>query len=198
MIKLKTPLFFAGIGFLLSFLIGIVSGGIRFYVIILRALVFGIMTGGFIFGVSILLRRVLPELFTESSSPETPEENKSDLGAAVNITLDDDLDDNEEAADMNSSSEEKSDASFSASASDVPAEDFPNDNHQIADEQDEELKDLPAMSEIMHDEPDNANSFEELTKSKTDNGFSISDSQISVPETKNMARAIRTILADET
>jgi hypothetical protein len=61
----KLGAFFAGLAFCISFLFGLI-GGVGFAVIILRAFLGALVFGALGFGVDILLRRLLPELFTSA------------------------------------------------------------------------------------------------------------------------------------
>ncbi|MEI8094036.1 MAG: hypothetical protein WCG80_07490 [Spirochaetales bacterium] len=76
------------VGFVLSFLVALVSG-IPLLDVFLRALLWGVVFGGATLGAEALLRSQLPDLF-EPAAPATEEQQAaSSLGESVNIVLDD-------------------------------------------------------------------------------------------------------------
>ncbi len=84
MVKRKTPLICAGVGCVFSLFLGLING-VRFYNIIVRAGVTGIIFGGFVFIASFILDKFLPGLF---NFEEQREDSLS--GKNLNIMLDDD------------------------------------------------------------------------------------------------------------
>lgn len=87
--NLKPMLIFTTVGFVLSFIVGLISG-VSFLVLLFRALLVAVICGSFFFLVKLLLKKQLPELFeneTELSEIVDPEK-----GQNLNIVLDEDLD----------------------------------------------------------------------------------------------------------
>lgn len=68
----------AGVGFILSFLSGVI-GRVGFPELLFRALFFAIIFGGGAFGLGILLQRFFPELFEEEKTDE--------VGGRVDMTV---------------------------------------------------------------------------------------------------------------
>ncbi|MGI5083946.1 hypothetical protein [Treponema putidum] len=83
--KLKIPLICALIALALSVLLGLVSG-VRFSAILMRSLIIFLISGGFVFGVQILLEHFVPDLFQPLSTQGAA---KKETGKNVNISIDD-------------------------------------------------------------------------------------------------------------
>lgn len=86
--KLKTPLICAGVSCVLSMFIGMING-VRVLNILIRGLMTGIIVGGFVVCAAVLLKKYIPDLFAQQSSPDVSGTFDPDTGANVNITLDD-------------------------------------------------------------------------------------------------------------
>jgi len=84
----QTAAIVAGVAFVLSFLSGLV-GGVPFFDIFLRALLWAVVGFGGSLGVESLLRALVPDLFLPSE--EAAAEPEALTGQAVNITLEDDV-----------------------------------------------------------------------------------------------------------
>ncbi len=85
------PLIFAIIALLLSFLIGLISG-VSFWSIVMRSVILGLITGAFVFGASMLLSHFVPELFSQSTSTQSDDEDAGQAGKNLNISIDDPID----------------------------------------------------------------------------------------------------------
>lgn len=91
MSDLKPTIIFAVVGFILSFLVGLISG-VNFLAILFRALIIAGVCGAFAFLVLNVLKKYLPELFSDR---EPTKKADSDLGKNLNIVLDEDTKDGE-------------------------------------------------------------------------------------------------------
>lgn len=84
----QTAAVVAGVAFLLSFLAGLV-GGVPFFDIVLRALLWGALAFGGSLGVEALLRALVPDLFVPPEEPA--EEEPVSTGRNIDISLEEDL-----------------------------------------------------------------------------------------------------------
>jgi hypothetical protein len=74
----------AGIAFLLSFLVGALSR-VSFLILVLRALLFAVLAGGLLQAFIVFARKLLPELFDDSSQSEAADQGET--GRNVDILL---------------------------------------------------------------------------------------------------------------
>lgn len=84
--KLKPVVIFAVIGFVLSFLVGLISG-VRFSVLFLRAIILAAVCGFFGFLVFTIIEKHIPELLQKTYDAERFSDD--DKGKNLNIVLDD-------------------------------------------------------------------------------------------------------------
>jgi hypothetical protein len=77
----------AGAAFLLSFLLGLISGA-TFLFVLIRAAIFGALFFGFAVAVHMLLSRFLPELLGLSGTEA--KEGESEVGSRIDLVVDDD------------------------------------------------------------------------------------------------------------
>ncbi|ULQ59809.1 hypothetical protein K7I13_00125 [Brucepastera parasyntrophica] len=85
MFEPKIPAITAAVGFVLSLLIGIFSKA-SFGIMLLRAFLLAVLAGGLAFGIQIVLKKFVPELFEKN---EAGTEGFSDSGQLVDLTIDD-------------------------------------------------------------------------------------------------------------
>lgn len=83
MFEPKVPAVGAAIGFVLSFLVGIVAGA-SFSVLLIRAIIMALLFGGLAFGGKLLVLKYLPELMQQEEGPSS---GPLDQGTIVDITL---------------------------------------------------------------------------------------------------------------
>lgn len=83
MLELKVPIIGASVGFVLSFLVGLV-GSATFSAVILRAFIMAILFGLLAFAVRAVVKRYLPELLEENVSDASVAES---TGKVVDITV---------------------------------------------------------------------------------------------------------------
>lgn len=86
MLEPKVPAIGASIGFVLSFLTGLINRA-SFSVLLLRAVLMALLFGGLTLLAHFAIKRFLPELLDESVAETVPEENS---GNVVNITIGED------------------------------------------------------------------------------------------------------------
>jgi hypothetical protein len=104
-INWKLPAAAAGIAIIISFISGI-AGGARFGMIVLRALIGGALFGALSFGINILLRKFLPEIF----SIQTEENSQPISNGSVDITIEEENPhENEEEVAESAAAEENDD-----------------------------------------------------------------------------------------
>lgn len=116
----KPAIIFTALGFVLSFIVGLISG-VNFLSVILRALITAAVFAGFFFLVQVLFKKQLPELFTDSAESRIGENDGT--GKNLNIVLDED--DEMSAADIplqeNSISKSSPDTAGEEGLGSVPA-----------------------------------------------------------------------------
>ncbi|MEL3908887.1 MAG: hypothetical protein P1P64_07775 [Treponemataceae bacterium] len=217
---LKPAIIFALVGFILSFLIGLISG-VKFVNIILRALIIAIICGAFAFLVLNILKKYLPELF---SNQETTQETDSNLGKNLDIVLDEDTESEEkktlfpeneetqfegaelfsrtENPELNVKSENATkkaeefsyDLNLSSNISASESE-LPDGSLNIDNTENNVLDELPDMSQF---EDPLADTVEEVTSDLVDTGTANLvknvDEDFSEINVNNMARAVHTVL----
>ena len=219
MLKLKAPLIIAGATCILSMLIGLISG-VRFLNILMRGLIAGIGSGGFVLCARIILERFIPDLFIASTETPSDTVETADVssGSNINITLEDDLnvpaavtaDGNTETGGTPSSAKSQTETQSGEAISAAPASNA-SDSGNIREDtgssdsavlsfddnsQDDNggLSDLPNMGLFIDD--DFGESIDDSLQ--TDNsGFSMTGIQTDGNDSKVMAQAIRTVFATE-
>lgn len=220
MSKLKAPLLFAGICCVFSMIIGLLNS-VPFFTVLIRALITGIVTGVFAFSATVVLKKMLPDLFEKTITAEPASSNVSS-GLNVNITLDETLEQpmTERDVDPETGAVLSADAAASADekAAPVTASDnaivnesskeeksggaddsatVSNKNDSIANSDRpvaDEVGDLPDMDAF--DAADISQVVSEQGEAVAANvsGLSMDEVQIPAADTKVMAEAIRTML----
>lgn len=154
-INWKVIAIFGGIGFFLSFLVGIISG-VRFGTILLRGLAIGVVFGGIGFGLTFVIKKYLPGLLSDEAA-ETEEEIPG-----VDIVIEEELprqqvedanvesaDESEESEDAESTFVEEVEESSTESTEFAETETVETENTERKQEsaKAEEVEELPTMEE---------------------------------------------------
>ncbi len=186
MLKLKTPLICAGAGFILSFFLGLING-VRFFTILVRAGITGIIFGGFVFVTAFILEKFVPELFSSEFFDDS-----SFSGGNVNITLDDAQDEGDYVAQAGAfmSDNEESHAPVSDDSMDEEFLSLHDNDAFGSSTESETLEGDDVDSSVMPEITD----FGDDTMFASDSELPIDEGKNTVENTKVMAEAIRTIL----
>ena len=196
--ELKPAAIGAAIGFVLSFLIGLISG-VSFWTICLRAIILAVVCGAVGFFVSVIFKKYLPELFSETGGTGQTEK---DLGKNLNIVLDEEASKPVEKRETQiedsvfeeeeAKPEEQASLGETANAADV-ADAAPQTNGSGTS-----LEELPDMSQFANPlEHSIGEVTSDLVDAGTDSVKKESGGEFGSDNVRDMAKAIHTILKKE-
>ena len=205
---LKPSLVASAVGFVLSLLIGLLSG-VHFFVLLLRALLLALVCGGLTFVATKVLQKYLPELFLHDS-PTIGQTSEQTVGSHVNIVVDDEVgstvdtlaDDLAEAASLldgdsipSSAQGTPIETSFSENSelgfTPQPTTDLANDGTTL-----DALPDLKGFEDVTETVVGEITS--DLVDAGTEDIRKEDTANLDASNVNNMARAIHTILKKET
>lgn len=211
--ELKPAAIGAAVGFVLSFLIGLISG-VRFGHVCLRALALAVICGGLFFLLSIIFKKYLPELFTDS-------ENEKPTDKEVGNNLDIVIDEDEQPADNKSGEQAFSDTASNTdevSPKKSPlresiqtpqllstetdfstlAGDGVSSTAASSQDNDSTLEELPDMSQFENPLESSVGEItSDLVDAGTDSVKKDNSGEFGTNNAKDMAKAIQTILKKE-
>lgn len=206
MVGLKPAIICGAAGFVLSFLVGLLSG-VSFFVILGRALIVGAVLGGLSYAAMHIFKKYLPELFSDAES-ETASPQDDERGKNLNIVIDD-----ENEAQVKDAAEAPVDPgqidSLGNIGTTVNTEQFTasksssddisgQQTTQSADQKTAPLEELPNL-EAFENPADStiAETTADLIDAGTESLRRTNETNIDASNVPNMAKAIHTILKKE-